>query len=105
MQPSQKPDFHPTIGREGETATFLSRCLLNSELREFGFAPRQLRRCAASFELETDSDVKLKIMAIRFYSKNEAFSELSNFSPHGIEMDTFCDECYLIQIRDIVFSL
>ena len=26
-------------------------------------------------------------MAIRFYSKNEAFSELSNFSPHGIEMD------------------
>ncbi len=26
-------------------------------------------------------------MAIRFYSKNEAFSELSNFSPHGIEME------------------
>lgn len=26
-------------------------------------------------------------MAIRFYSKNEAFSELSNFSSHGIEMD------------------
>ncbi|HEX8564629.1 MAG TPA: NADAR family protein [Pyrinomonadaceae bacterium] len=26
-------------------------------------------------------------MAIRFYSKNEAFSEFSNFSPHGIEMD------------------
>jgi len=22
LQPSQKPDFHPTNGREGETATF-----------------------------------------------------------------------------------
>ncbi len=32
------------IGREGETATFLLCCLFNSELREFGFAPRQLRR-------------------------------------------------------------
>ncbi len=36
------------IGREGETATFIWRCLLNSELRGFGFAPRQLRRSAAS---------------------------------------------------------
>lgn len=36
------------IGREGETATFLSRRLFNSELRGFGFAPRQLRRSAAS---------------------------------------------------------
>ena len=26
-------------------------------------------------------------MAIKFYSKYEAFNELSNFSPHGIEMD------------------
>ena len=32
------------IGREGETAALLSRCLFNSELREFGFAPRQLNR-------------------------------------------------------------
>ncbi len=32
------------IGREGETATFLSRCPFNSELREFGFAPRQFGR-------------------------------------------------------------
>ena len=32
------------IGREGETATFLSRCPLNLELRGFGFAPRQLNR-------------------------------------------------------------
>ncbi len=31
-------------GREGETATFLSRCLLNSELRGGGFAPRHLSR-------------------------------------------------------------
>jgi transposase-like protein len=32
------------IGREGETATFLSRCLLNSKLRVGGFAPRQFGR-------------------------------------------------------------
>jgi hypothetical protein len=35
---------HQIIGREDETATFLSRCLFNSELREFGFVPRQLNR-------------------------------------------------------------
>ncbi len=34
------------IGREGETATLLSRCLFNSELRVIGFAPRQLNRWA-----------------------------------------------------------
>jgi len=33
-------------GREGETATFLSRYLLNSELRSGGFAPRHLNRYA-----------------------------------------------------------
>jgi len=42
------PCAQQVIGREGETATFLSRCLFNSELRVFGFAPRQLRRSAAS---------------------------------------------------------
>ena len=31
-------------GREGETATFLSRFFLNSELRVIGFAPRHLNR-------------------------------------------------------------
>ena len=31
-------------GREGETATLLSRCLLNSELRGGGFAQRQFNR-------------------------------------------------------------
>lgn len=36
------------IGREGETATFLSRCLVPLNLREFGFAPRQLRRSMLS---------------------------------------------------------
>ena len=36
------------IGREGETATFLSRCLFNPTLRVFGFAPRQFNRSAAS---------------------------------------------------------
>ena len=40
------------IGREGETATFLSRCVVNSELREFGFAPRQLNRYVSTFEME-----------------------------------------------------
>ncbi len=44
----EKPVFHPTIGREGETATFFSRCLFNSKLRGGGFAPRQLRRWIAS---------------------------------------------------------
>ena len=33
-------------GREGETATFLSRCLLNFSLRGGGFAPRHLSRLA-----------------------------------------------------------
>jgi hypothetical protein len=31
-------------GREGETATFLSRCLLNSNGLGGGFAPRHLSR-------------------------------------------------------------
>ncbi len=44
-----RPAFHATIGREGETATFLKRSLVNSELRVIGFAPRQLNRCAASY--------------------------------------------------------
>ncbi len=34
------------IGREAETATLLKRSLVNSELRGFGFALRQLRRSA-----------------------------------------------------------
>ena len=36
------------IGREAETATLLSRCLLNSKLRVFGFAPRQFNRSMLS---------------------------------------------------------
>ena len=32
------------IGREGETATLLSRCPFTLNLRVFGFAPRQLNR-------------------------------------------------------------
>ncbi len=31
---SQKPVFHPTIGREVETATFLPRCLVSLNLRK-----------------------------------------------------------------------
>ena len=42
-----KRAIEQVIGREGETATFLSRCLFNSELRVIGFAPRHLSRCAA----------------------------------------------------------
>ena len=34
------------IGREGETATLLSRCPLNPNLRVGGFAPRHLKRSA-----------------------------------------------------------
>ena len=33
-------------GREGETATLLFRCPLNSTLREFGFAPSRPNRSA-----------------------------------------------------------
>ncbi|CAN5554601.1 hypothetical protein BH10ACI1_BH10ACI1_32610 [soil metagenome] len=32
------------IGREGETATFLSRCVVYFGLRVFGFAPCQFNR-------------------------------------------------------------
>jgi len=43
-RPKDDGDSQQVIGREGETAALLSSGLLNSELREFGFAPRQLRR-------------------------------------------------------------
>ena len=38
-------------GREGETATFLSRCPFNSELSSGGFAPRHLNRSTASLKI------------------------------------------------------
>jgi hypothetical protein len=41
---SRKPVFHPTNGREGETATLFLRCPLNSNGLGGGFAPRQLNR-------------------------------------------------------------
>jgi hypothetical protein len=44
---SSNGDVEQIIGREGETATFFSRCLLNPTLRVFGFAPRQFGRWAA----------------------------------------------------------
>jgi hypothetical protein len=37
------------IGREAETATFLSRYLFNPKLRVAGFRPRQLNRSMLSF--------------------------------------------------------
>ncbi len=36
------------IGREGETATLLSRCLVSLNLRGGGFAPRHLNRSILS---------------------------------------------------------
>ena len=36
------------IGREGETATFFSRCVVSFGLRGFGFAPRQFGRYAVA---------------------------------------------------------
>jgi hypothetical protein len=44
MNPSQKPGFHPTNGRERETVAFLSRCPLNLGGLAGGFAPRHLNR-------------------------------------------------------------
>ena len=38
-------------GREGETATFLSRCPLPFNLRGGGFAPRHLSRWAATVSI------------------------------------------------------
>ena len=40
------------IGREGETAAFLSRCLFTFGGLGGGFAPRQLRRYVASLEID-----------------------------------------------------
>ena len=34
-------------GREGETATLLSRCFVSLNLRGVGFAPRHLKRSAS----------------------------------------------------------
>ena len=40
-------------GREGETATLLSRCLVTLNLRGGGFAPRHLNRSAFLGEMES----------------------------------------------------
>ena len=52
-------------GREGETATLLSRCLFNSELRVGGFAPRHLKRYAPFCIIERNRVESYK--AIYFY--------------------------------------
>ena len=44
--PKDESNVDQIIGREGETAAFLSRCLLSLNLCGGGFAPRQLRRWA-----------------------------------------------------------
>jgi len=46
--PSDDGDSQQIIGREGETATFFSRCVLNFGGLGGGFAPRHLNRSAAS---------------------------------------------------------
>ncbi len=61
------------IGREGETATFFSRCPLNFSLRVAGFAPRHLSRSAASLE----------ITQLNLYSKDYATFSFSSFSVFG----------------------
>jgi hypothetical protein len=38
-------DVEQIIGREGETVTFLSRCLFTLNLCGGGFTPRQFNRC------------------------------------------------------------
>jgi len=43
------------IGREGETATLLSRCLFTLNLRGGGFAPRQFNRKACQEKKERTS--------------------------------------------------
>jgi hypothetical protein len=43
------------IGREGETATLLLRCPLNSNGLGGGFAPRQLNRSASCFVVSDES--------------------------------------------------
>ncbi len=48
-----KGDAQQIIGREGETATLLSRCPFSFGLRGFGFAPRQFGRSA--FRVKFDS--------------------------------------------------
>ncbi len=55
-------DVEQIIGREGETATLLSRGLFNSELRVGGFAPRQLNRCAASLKIRASSVLDVQLL-------------------------------------------
>ncbi len=53
------------IGREGETATSLSRCLFNSELRVVGFAPRQFNRSTFSLAERAAQSVRF-VMQMHF---------------------------------------
>jgi len=53
VHPGQKPGFHPTNGREGETAILLSRCPFIFTLTSGGFRPRHLNRYALSFCVAT----------------------------------------------------
>ena len=49
-QPNDNNFYHATQqinGREGETATLFSRCLVPLNLRVGGFAPRHLKRSAS----------------------------------------------------------
>ena len=41
VYPSQKPDFHPTNGREGETATLFATFFIKLYVVAGGFAPRR----------------------------------------------------------------
>jgi len=62
------------IGREGETATFLSRRLFILELRVFGFAPRQLNRSIARGDYERCLITKRFIQLLIGMTAQEAVS-------------------------------
>ena len=65
VHPGQKPGFHPTNGREGETAALLSRRLFDPKLRGGGFAPRHLSRSDNGPELRQPRDFRMTSQAYR----------------------------------------
>ena len=63
------------IGREGETATFLSRCTITFGLRVVGFAPRQLNRwvaiCFQSSPQNTEEGVNYRVASNSNYEPSK----------------------------------
>ena len=69
------------------TAIFLSRCLLNSELREFGFAPRHLKRymLRAKYMLSLDNTL-WKELKHRGWNGVESFDSDAPFIPEELKL-------------------